>query len=213
MGSRGAYQTGSASVQVLVPPINTLNTAFAAWPKSLTGPTSPGINSSSLPFSGGRIARNLRRRSERFDNRNSNDPMTLEIRGMSSAPPTNRPTDALETLWKRSAAATGSWPPSPSRFCCSSARFSSSGASSLAASSASCPNLISSRHGKIGAEGSEDGSEFNTQWWNLENSFRYTAWITGKAMVATIGPGGQLIIDGKGGVGGAPRRIRDHFLI
>jgi len=192
------HQTGSASVQVLVPPINTLNAAFAAWLKSLIDPTSPEPNPSNLSFSGGRIAKNFPRSFECFDNRSSNDPMTLEIRGTSSAPPINLPTEALEMLWKRSAAATGSWLPSPSRFCCSLAWFSSSRASSLGASSASCPNLISSRHGKIGVEGSEEGSEFNIQWWNLENRFRYAVWIMGKTMVATIGAGGQLISDGKG---------------
>jgi hypothetical protein len=95
--SRDAYQTGSASVQVLVPPIITLTAAFAAWPTSLKDPISTYLNPSNrLPFSGGRVARNLRRRSERFDSRNSNEPIKLEIRGMSSAPPIYLPADALE---------------------------------------------------------------------------------------------------------------------
>jgi hypothetical protein len=68
----------------------------------------------------------------------------------------------------------------------------------LAASPASCPKRISSRHGKIGGGGSEEGSEFKTQQWNLAKRFLYRFWTRGKKTVATIGAGGQLNRDGKG---------------
>lgn len=116
------HQTGSDAAHVLVPPKTPLSPSLAAsvihsqalnFSQAAPYDHWPNGGGSSLPHlplccenAHDLIPKNLRRNSDRRDNRKSKDPMQLAIAGMSSAPPICRPREVVLTSICCSAAST-----------------------------------------------------------------------------------------------------------